>query len=251
MSAYTALTRATYKATVRDATTIFFTFAFPLVFLVVFGLIFKDQQIGRTGHNYIDSIAPGVLSWGLANAAVFGISFMLMQWRNDDLLRLIRLSPASIGSVVVSRYVCALVIGIAQSVLFVGVALLPPFGLRLDSRWPLALPVMVLAVTVFMTLGMIIGNRARTPEAVAAVANCVMVPMAFLSGSFYPVALMPGWLQAVSRVLPLRYVNDGMAYAIVGEGHGGHVLVSAAILVGFSVVFAVIGIRTFRWSNGS
>ena len=66
MSAYAALSRATYKATVRDATTLFFTFAFPLVFLVIFGLIFRGQEVGDSGRGYIDYIAPGVLSWGLA-----------------------------------------------------------------------------------------------------------------------------------------------------------------------------------------
>ncbi len=64
-------------------------------------------------------------------------------------------------------------------------------------------------ITAFLALGLVVGSLADTPEAVAAIANCVMVPMAFLSGSFYPEDLMPGWLQTSRRVLPLRYLNDG------------------------------------------
>ncbi|MET7708319.1 ABC transporter permease [Micromonospora sp. NPDC005413] len=251
MSAYAALSRATYKATVRDATTLFFTFAFPLVFLVIFGLIFRDQQVGDTGRGYVDYIAPGVLSWGLASAALFGVSFTLMQWRNDDLLRIIRLSPTSIWSVIGSRYVVALGIGVAQSLLFVGIAMLPVFGMRPDSTWPLAIPIMLLAVTAFLALGLIVGSQANTPEAVAAIANCIVVPMAFLSGSFYPLELMPGWMQVISRALPLRYVNDGMAYAFTGFGTMNDYLLACAALVAFGAVFAVIGVRTFRWSNDS
>ncbi|WP_127503866.1 ABC transporter permease [Actinoplanes solisilvae] len=251
MSAYAALSRATYKATVRDATTLFFTFAFPLVFLVIFGLIFRGQEVGDTGRGYIDYIAPGVLSWGLASAALFGVSFTLMQWRNDDLLRIIRLSPASLWSVIGSRYVVALAIGVAQSVLFVGVAMLPGFGMRPDATWPLAIPTMLLAVTAFLALGLIVGSRANTAEAVAAIANCIVVPMAFLSGSFYPLELMPGWLQGISKALPLRYVNDGMAYAFTSFGTMTDYLVSCAALLAFGAVFAVIGVRTFRWSNNS
>lgn len=249
MSAYAALSRATYKATVRDATTLFFTFAFPLVFLVIFGLIFRDQEVGDTGRGYIDYIAPGVLSWGLASAALFGVSFTLMQWRNDDLLRIIRLSPTSIWSVIGSRYIVALAIGVAQSLLFVGVAMLPVFGMRPDSTWPLSIPIMLLAVTAFLALGLIVGSRANTAEAVAAIANCIVVPMAFLSGSFYPLELMPGWLQGISRALPLRYVNDGMAYAFTSFGTMNDYLLSCAALVAFAAVFVVIGVRTFRWSN--
>ncbi|WP_025618763.1 ABC transporter permease [Salinispora cortesiana] len=251
MSAYAALSRAVYKAAVRDATTVFFTFAFPLIFLVIFALIFRNQEVADTGRGYVDYIAPGVLSWGLANAALFGVAFTLMQWRNDDLLRIIRLSPTSIWSVIGSRYVVALGIGAAQCVLFVGVAMLPVFGMRPDPTWPLAIPIMLLAVTAFLALGLIVGSAANTPEAVAAIANCVVVPMAFLSGSFYPLELMPTWLQEVSRILPMRYVNDGLTYAFTGFGTMADYLISCAALVVFTAVFAVVGVRTFRWSNDS
>lgn len=72
MSAYTALTRANYRAYVRDRTTVFFTFAFPLLFLVVFGLIFKGQTVEDGGPPYINYIAPGVLSWGSATPRCSG-----------------------------------------------------------------------------------------------------------------------------------------------------------------------------------
>ena len=64
-SAYAALTRAGYRANTRDKTTLFFTFAFPLVFLVVFGLIFQGQTVEESGQPYIEYIAPGVLAWGV------------------------------------------------------------------------------------------------------------------------------------------------------------------------------------------
>jgi len=249
VTAYSALVRAGYKASIRDATTVFFTFAFPLVFLVVFGLIFAGRQVDGTPYDYINYIAPGVLSWGVANAALFGVSFTLMQWRGDDLLRLIRMTPTPLRAVLGSRVVLAQAIGLLQAVLFVGVAVLPVFGLHVSGRWPLALPVLLLAVAAFLALGVVVGAHTDTPEAVAAVANCIMVPMAFVSGSFFPLDMMPGWLRAISGVLPLRYVNDGLAVAIAGRGDLGQYGIACGALAGFTVVFAAIGLRTFRWSN--
>ena len=75
-----------------------------------------------------------------------------------------------------------------------------------------------MGVSAFLTLGLVVGSLADTPEAVAAIANCVMIPMAFLSGSFYPMTLMPGWLQGFSKILPLRYFNDGVLDALSGQG---------------------------------
>ncbi|MFE3627819.1 ABC transporter permease [Streptomyces goshikiensis] len=249
MSAYTALTAAGYRAQVRDKATLFFTFAFPLLFLVVFGLIFSGQDVEETGRPYISYIAPGVMSWGVANAAVFGIAFTLMQWRRDDLLRLIRLTPTPLTTVLASRYVLALGVGVVQAAVFVAVAMLPGFGLTLDGRWPLVLPALVLGITAFLAIGVIVGTYANTPEAVAAIANCLMVPMAFLSGSFLPLDMMPSWLRQVSRVLPLRYLNDAATGALTGSGSLAGIGTGCAVLFGFALLFGAIGLKTFRWSN--
>ncbi|MEN8655605.1 ABC transporter permease [Streptomyces sp. 21So2-11] len=251
MSAYAALSQAGYRAYTRDKTTLFFTFAFPLLFLVVFGLIFHGQTVEQSGKPYINYIAPGVLSWGIGNAAVFGVGFVLMQWRRDDILRLIRMTPTRVSSVLASRYVLALGIGAVQAVLFVAVALLPSFGLELASSWPLALPVLVLGITGFLAIGVIVGSYAKTPEAVAAVANCLMLPMAFLSGSFFPLDAMPDWMQTLSQALPLRYLNDGISAALTGDGSTGDIAFACGVLAAFALVFGAVALRTFRWSDKS
>ncbi|MFJ5215596.1 ABC transporter permease [Streptomyces sp. NPDC088354] len=251
MSAYAALTKANYRAYVRDQTTVFFTFAFPLLFLVVFGLIFKGRTVEDGGPPYINYIAPGVLSWGVGNAAMFGVAFTMMHWRRDDILRLIWRTPTSLPSVLASRYALAIGVGLVQAALFIGVALLPLFGLELASGWPLVIPVLILGITTFMALGLVVGSLADTPEAVAAIANCVMVPMAFLSGSFYPSDLMPGWLRDIALALPLRYFNDGVLGVLSQTHHGSasDLAVACAGLVGFAALFALVAARTFRWSN--
>ncbi|OII64978.1 ABC transporter [Streptomyces sp. CC53] len=252
MSAYAALSQAGYRAYVRDKTTLFFTFAFPLLFLVVFGLIFHGKDVEQSGQPYINYIAPGVLAWGVANAAVFGVGFVLMQWRRDDLLRLIRMTPVRLPAVLGSRYVLALGIGLVQTALFVGVALLPWFGLRLASGWPLVLPVLVLGITAFLAIGVIVGSYAKTPEAVAAIANCLMIPMAFLSGSFFPLDAMPDWMQTLAKALPLHYLVDGTSAALTGtSGVGTAVATACAVLAGCAAVFGAVALKTFRWSDQS
>ncbi|MFE4579616.1 ABC transporter permease [Streptomyces chartreusis] len=249
MSAYAALTRASYRSHIRDKTTIFFIFAFPLLFLTVFGLIFHGQKVDQSGRQYIDYIAPGVLSWAVANAAVFGVAFVLMQWRRDDIFRLIRMTPTPLTAVFGSRYVIAVTIGLLQTMLFVSIALLPVFGLSMASSWPLVLPVLIIGITAFLMIGAIVGSYAKTPEAVAAAANCMMVPMAFLSGSFFPLDAMPGWLQTLSWLFPLRYLNDGMSIALTGDGSLTGLVVDCAALAAFAGVFGLIALKTFRWSD--
>ena len=251
MSAYAALTGSGFRAQTRDKATIFFTFAFPLLFLVIFGLIFRGKTIPETGRPYISYTAPGVLSWGVANAAVFSVAFTLMRWRGNDLLRLIRMTPTKLTSVLSSRYVLALIVVAAQSVLFIAAGMLPVFGFTVDSRWPLVIPILILGVTAFLSIGAFVGNLANTSESVSAIANCMMVPMAFLSGSFLPLEEMPHWVSDISWALPLRYLNNGVSDTLTGRGGMGDILLAAGGLAAFSIVFCGLTLRTFRWSNSS
>jgi len=240
------LTRSSYRAYVRDKASLFFTFAFPLAFLALFGAMYRGESL--EGRPYVQYIASGVLSWGVANAAVFGTAFTLMQWRRDDLLRLIRLTPTRLPVVLASRLLITLGIAACQVALFVGVAMLPTFGLRPASTWPLLVPALVCGVTAFLAVGGLIGTFAETPEAVAAVSNLVMVPMAFLSGAFIPLAAMPEYLQDISRLLPLRYLNDATMAALNGDDAATTVANCCLVLLGTALVLSLVLLRVFRWS---
>jgi ABC-2 type transport system permease protein len=242
-----ALSLAVTRAYVRDKTTLFFTFAFPLIFLVVFGLAFGSQVIG--GSHVIDYTAPGVMAWAVGNAALFGVAYTLMRWRGSDLLRLIRLTPTPLSVVLVSRFLPAVAIALVQAVFFLGIAALPAFGLHIAATAPLALPVLLAGVTAFFALGALVGTHAGSSEAIAAIANCIMLPMAFLSGTFYPISESPKWMQDVSRALPLRYLIDGIAAPLSGHGTLGGVLVATGVLLAFAAVFCALAARTFRWSG--
>jgi ABC-2 type transport system permease protein len=240
------LTRASFHAYTRDMTSLFFTFAFPLAFLALFGAMYSGESL--EGKPYVQYVASGVLSWGVANAAVFGTAFTLMQWRRDDVLRLIRLTPTPLTAVLGSRLLITLGIAACQVALFVGVAMLPVFGLQPASTWPLLVPTLVCGVTAFLAVGGLIGTFADTPEAVAAVSNLVMVPMAFLSGAFIPLASMPDYIQDVSRLLPLRYLNEAAMAALIGDDAPATVAACCLVLIGFAAVLSLLLLRVFRWS---
>jgi len=238
-----AITRSYY----RDKVTLFFTFAFPLIFLVVFGVLFRDQTVGGSG--FIASTAAGVLSWAVATSALFGVAYTLMHWRSTEVLRVIRMTPTRLPTVMGARFLVAVGVALVQAVFFVGVAMLPVFGLKLNGRAVLALPAILAGVTAFFALGLLVSVVASSSEAIAAIANCVMTPMAFLSGTFYPISLSPRWIQDISWVLPLRYLVNGTAGPVGGTGGMSTVLVSCAALLGFTALFAGLAARYFRWSR--
>ncbi|HTS97066.1 MAG TPA: ABC transporter permease [Streptosporangiaceae bacterium] len=244
-----ALSLAITRAYVRDKLTLFFTFIFPLIFLVVFGLLFGHRAVGDA--HYIDYTAIGVMCWGVGNSAMFGVAYTLMYWRSNDVLRLIRMTPTRLPTVVGSRFLVAVVVALAQAVFFVAVATLPVFGLYVSGRAVLALPVLLTGVAAFFGIGLLVGTFASSAESIGAIGNCVIVPMAFLSGTFYPISASPVWMQDLSRALPLRYLVQGTGGLIAGTSGFSSALVPCAALLGFTVLFAGIAARYFRWNRAA
>jgi ABC-2 type transport system permease protein len=247
MNEYRALSAAATKSYVRDRTTLFFTFAFPLAFLVVFGLLFGGQSYGS--HKLIDYLAPGVLCWAAANGALFGVAYTLAHWRRTEVLRLLRMTPVRVTTILSSRYLVALAVALVQAVFFTGIAVLPIFGLHVSGEVFWAIPVLTLGVTAFFAIGMIIGTYTNSLEAVAAMGNFVMLPMIFTSGTFYPIDGSPLWLRIGSRALPLRYMTDGVEGVLSGGKPPSSVIVPCIALACFTVVAAAFATRLFRWSR--
>jgi ABC-2 type transport system permease protein len=78
-------------------------------------------------------------------------------------------------------------------------------------------------------------------------ANFLVLPMAFLGGSFFPLDAAPQWLQSFSSLLPLRWLNEGMLDLLVrGEGPSAMV-VPMTLLAGFATVMILLSAKLFRW----
>ncbi len=208
-----------------------------------------SSQVEDSSLKAIQFITPGILSWGVATSAAFGAALTLVSWRRKQLLRRMRLSPAPIWVVVGARVGVSLVVALVQATVFVGVALTPPFGLKLAGNWWLALPLLILGTLAFLSIGLFVGAIAKTEEAASALSNFIVLPMAFLSGTFFDISQAPAWLRTVSKALPLRWMNDGML-AVLSRGQGvGAILAPLAVLAGFAAVVAFIATRVFRWDD--
>jgi ABC-2 type transport system permease protein len=208
----------------------------------------RTERVEDKSLKTIQFVTPGLLGWAVAMSAAFGAAATLQGWRNSKLLRRLQLSPVPAGTVVSARVVVTIGIALTQMAIFVGLGM-AAFGLRLTGFWWMALPLLVTGTLAFMSLGLLAGALAKTTEGAVNMANFFVLPMAFLSGSFFPLAGAPGWLQAVSEAMPLRHLNDGMLDVMVrGDGPGAAVQ-PMLILLGFALVVTLVAARLFRWES--
>lgn len=207
----------------------------------------SSRQVEDDSLKAIQFFTPSLLGWALASAGVFGASQTLVSWRTKGILRRLQLSPAPVPTVFAARVAVSLGIALVQFALFVIVAQLPMFGLQLSGAWWMAVPMVIAGVLAFLSIGMVIGAWAKTQETAQAVTQLIVLPMAFLGGSFFPLDASPGWMKTLSYIFPLRYLNEGMLN-VMGRGLGpSSALPQIGVLLGVAVVGALVAVRLFRW----
>jgi ABC-2 type transport system permease protein len=211
------------------------------------GYQLSAQQVEDKSLKPIQYLAPGLLGWAIASGGAFGASITLVSWRQNKLLRRLRLAPISVGSVVLARVGVSLAIAIVQLAAFLAIATTPYFGLKLSADWWMSVPVVICGTLAFMAIGLLVGSFAKTQQAATAVANVVILPMAFLGGAFIPLDYAPAWIREVSYAMPLRYLVIGMQNVMArGEGVAS-ALPAIGILLGLAAVLTAISVRVFRW----
>jgi ABC-2 type transport system permease protein len=208
-----------------------------------------SQQVEDRSLKTIQFVTPGLLGWAIATGATFGAALTLVTWRQKRILRRLRLSPVSIGSVIGARVGVSVGIALAQAAIFLGVASIPYFGLQLSSYWWMSIPVVLVGTLAFLSIGLLAGAWAKTQEAANMIAQLVILPMAFLSGSFFPLDNAPKWLQNVAEIFPLRHMNEAMLDVMVRGKGPVAVLPELGILAGFAIVVSLVAARLFRWDD--
>ena len=124
------------------------------------------------------------------------------------MLRSLQLSPVSTGTMVSARIAVTVGIALVQLAVFVGLAA-AAFGLELTGSWWMSIPLLIVGTLCFMSIGLLAGAITKTTEGAVNAANFMVLPMAFLSGSFFPLDAAPDWLQAFSNLLPLNTSTTG------------------------------------------
>ena len=211
------------------------------------GYQLTTAQVEDKSLKPIQYLAPGLLGWAIASGGAFGAAITLVNWRENKLLRRLRLAPISTGSVVLARVGVSIIVAMVQLAVFLAIATLPYFGLKLSAYWWMAIPIVACGTLAFMSIGLLVGSFAKTQQAATAVANVIILPMAFLGGAFIPLTYAPAWINSVSFVMPLRYLVVGMQDVMArGEGPAA-ALPAIAILLGIAAVLTAISVRVFRW----
>ena len=243
MSLFTHQLRAEQLVFWRSREAAVFIFIFPPMLFVLLGSVYNDTI---NGHPAANVLLAGLLGYGIANTAFAGLTIQLVVRRESGVLKRLRSTPLPQGTYLGAALVSTLAVFALQFVTIMALGLLL-FDVDVPSDWASLLLTSVVGVAAFAGIGLGAASLIRSAEGSSAVVNVILLPMAFLSGSFGPTEDYPAFLKAIGDVLPLTYLIDALEAVYLDHEHVWQQLGSLAVLAGWGLAGLAIAVRRFGW----
>jgi ABC-2 type transport system permease protein len=192
------------------------------------------------------ALLAGLLGYGCANTAFAGLAIQLVVRRELGILKRLRATPLSAKTYIVATLASTLIVFVLQVI-----ALFVLGRILYGTPFPHALGSLVLTVVIgaaaFAGLGVAAASLIHSAEGSSAVVNFILLPMAFLTGSFGPTRHYPSFLRWIGDVLPLKYFIDIMNTVYLH----GHALWTKPAALGILAAWGATGLAVsalkFRW----
>ena len=209
----------------------------------------KETEVQGREYKMIDFILPGQLGFSILSAGVFGTAFIFFSLRQTLVLKRFFATPIRRPYIILGEALSRLVFQLLGSLIiitlgkyFFGFTLIHGFKTLVEM-----LTLSAMGLIVFMGFGFVVSGIAKSESVIPPLANVITLPQFLLSGTFFPVDAFPGWLQSISKVLPLTYLNDALR-RIAFEGAGFSSISHQLLIISiWGVVVYIAAIRFFRW----
>jgi ABC-2 type transport system permease protein len=233
----------------RNPASAFFAFLFPIIFLVVFATIFKDTSTGVNGQkvNYNDYYIPALAAFGVIGACFTNIASSLSIRRDDGILKRLRGTPLPTWAFLAGVIASSLIVSVLLVALAVGFGVLV-YGVHIPQHiGPLALTLAVGSMS-FCALGLAMTVAIPNAEAAPAIVNAVLLPLVFISGTFFPID-PSSVVTKIAEYFPVKHFIAAMFGAFdpthtAGSGFSGSDLLIMAV---WGAAGLLIAVRRFRW----
>lgn len=234
------------KLLFRDKGALFWTLAFPVFMIVLFGLIYQGQGETWDGMAPINYILPGIIVMAVMTTCLINTTTGFVEEREKGIYRRLSVTPLKrqtlIGGQIVNRYLVVLL----QTVILiaVGIAFL---GATIGGNYLLFWAVLTIGVLSFLSLGFAIAGFIKSAKSALPFSMALFFILLFLGGIFFPLEVMPEFLQPVCKALPSLHLNDALRMVAVEEVGFSEVWPEFLKLGGWLVVSSVIAVKFFKW----
>ncbi len=204
----------------------------------------SQTTVNTQQTKYIDFLIPGLIGFAILISPMFSLVNISSEYKKTKIFKQLSLTPLTKIEWLVSKVMWYITLGAFSFLLMVAVGIFL-YGAHITlTVW--LIPFLVLGPLLFAALGMLVGTVTKNPETAGVIGNIVTFPMMFLSGTFFPISIMPQYLQTIAHVLPLFYIIEGLNNVMVYSNYTGAIIDLAVVGVITAIVF-VLAVRLFKW----
>ena len=238
--------RFEWRRVLRFFPTVFFSLAFPVAMLVIFGSIFGNEPNDALGGlGTVDLTVPAYMGMVISVTGLMSFPLTMTEYRDKGVLRRLVVTPASPLTLLLAQLVVNVVLTMMGMVLLVLAGGLF-FDLQMADNWPALVPALLLVMVSTFSMGFLIASWAPNERTASTIAMLVYFPVIFVSGATFPLELMPPVIQAVAKVVPLTWGIDLLQAAWI-EGAEVNWAAGIAVLMGTTIVCSSLSVLFFRW----
>jgi ABC-2 type transport system permease protein len=193
---------------------------------------------------YIDFLVPGLIGFSILVSPMFSLVNISSEYKRVKLFKQLSLTPLTKFEWLASKVLFYILLSAASFLLMVAVGVFAFGATVVLSLW--LIPFLVLGPMFFASLGMLVGTISKSTETASVVGNIITFPMMFLSGTFFPITLMPDYLRYVAHGLPLFYIIDGLNGVMIYNNYA-QAAIDMIIVTAITVVAFVAAAKLFKW----
>ena len=204
------------------------------------------ESVESEGYDFRAFVLPGVALWGIMSNSVIGLAVALANYREKKILRRIKASPMRARTFFAAQIAASLGLSLIQAALILGLGSLT-MGVDVRGALPSVAAIILASNVVFLNLGFIVGAYSKTAAAASGLGNLVVVPMAMLSGVFFPLDALPAALAAAMRFLPLSPMVEALRGATLSANDVTDYPLQMALIAAWTALTALAAIKVFKF----
>ncbi|CAB4924470.1 unannotated protein [freshwater metagenome] len=240
----------------RQRESVVFTLAFPIILLAIFGSVFKTTL--AEGVTFSQYFVAGMIASGLVNTGFQQLAIIIPMEREFGSLKRLRGTPMHVASYFIGKSILVFASMALQVLLLLGAGMIF-FGVQLPTdpyKWLTFTWLIILGSAASTALGIAFAAVPKSGRGASAVVSPVVIVLQFFSGVFFVFTDLPGWMQQVATIFPLKWMTQGMRSVFLPDSFAAREVAGTwetqrtfLILLAWLIAGIFLAIRTFKWSR--
>jgi ABC-2 type transport system permease protein len=232
------------KLFLRGRQNLFFTLAFPVIMILLFGSVFSGQS--WSGIPAINYLLPGIIVMALMIACMNNNAVKIVNEREKGVYRRLSLTPLKRQTLLIGDIFVRYLIVLASTMLLIAIGV-SVFKANVGGNYFLFWFVLTIGALTFVALGFVLTALVKNTNSMMPLGMAILFPFMFLGGCFWPLDQMPAFLHPVCEALPALHLNTALRMVAVHGAGFSEIWPEFPVLLGWLVGCSILAVKLFKW----